>query len=338
MAAADFTEVPEPLREAARSALGAAGAGRVTALRPVTGGASGALTWRADAGGRSYLLRMETGQNALQNPHHYTCMKAAADAGIAPPLHFVDPERGVAVMDFVTQRPLGEFPGGPPALAGEMGRLVRRLQDSAVFPAPAILYRDLVTRMFAFVCRSKVFAPGLLDAHAAGFERIREVYPWADAARVASNNDPNPRNVLFDGERLWLVDWELACANDSLADVAIVTHELAGTPELQEVLLRAWLGREPDRETRARLALMRQITRIFFASVLLRYFAADPDREPDPSVESLTPEQFVAAIQSGRLRLGTPQVLYEFGKMFLAGFLAGLGAPDFEESLATLAR
>lgn len=330
--------VPESLRESARSALAAAGAARVTALSPVTGGASGALTYRADAGERSLLLRMETGANALQNPDHYACLQAAAEGGIAPPLRFVDPARGVAIMDFVTQRPLAEHPGGAAGAVREMGALIRRLQELPVFPTPGITYRDLVSRMFAFVHGAKVFAAGLLDPHLAAFERIRDAYPWDDAARVASHNDPNPRNILFDGKRLWLVDWETGYRNDSLADVAIVTHELAATAELQEILVRAWLGREPDRGTRARLVLMRQITRIFFASVLFRLFAADPNREPDPSLVALTPAEFVGALQSGRLRLGTPQVLYEFGKMFLAGFAAELGAPGFEESLAAVAR
>lgn len=326
--------VPEALRERASSALAAAGAGRVTRLRPVAGGGSGALAYRVTAGEREYLLRMEAGPNALQNPCHYPCMQAAAEAGIAPPVRFVDPARGVAVLDFVRERPLGEYPGGPPALARDMGALIRRLQDTAEFPAPDITYRDLVGRMLAFVSDSNVFAPGLLERHVAGFERIRAEYPWDDAARVASHNDPNPRNVLFDGRRLWLVDWETACANDPLTDVAVVTLELAGTPELQDVVLRSWLGRAPDRPVRARLALLQQVTRLFFACALLRFFAGVPGRAPDTDLGALTGAEFVAAIQSGRLRMGSPELLYAFGKMFLAGFLAGLDAPGFEESLA----
>ncbi len=325
--------VPDALRDTARSALSAAGAERVTELRPVTGGAS-ALAYRAEAGGRAYLLRLESGLNALQNPHHYPCLRAAAELGIAPPLRFVDAARGVAVMDFVTQRPMAEYDGGPRALARDMGALLRRLQETAKFPAPDITYRDLVGRMLESLRGSNVFARGLLDPHLAGFERIRAAYPWDDAARVASHNDTNPRNVLFDGKRLWLVDWETACTNEPLTDPAIVTHELAGTPELQDALLRAWLGREPDRATRARLVLMRQVTRAFFACALFRFFAGDPARAPDSDLRALTGEEFVAALHAGRLRMGSPELLYAFGKMFLAAFLAELSAPGFEESLA----
>lgn len=327
--------VPEAHRAVARSSLDAAlGAGRVTGLQRVPGGASGALAYRVDAGADSYLLRIETGLNALQNPGHYACMKAAADAGIAPPLRWVDPGRGVALMDFVTQRPLSGYPGGPGALARDLGVLIRRLQDSTVFPAAEITYLELIDRMLGFLRRSRVFGAGLLDPHAEGFARIRAAYPSDSVALVSSHNDPNPRNILFDGSRLWLVDWETAYQNDPLTDLAVVTHELAGTPELQDVLLRSWLGGEPDAATRARLVLVRQLTRLFFACALFRHFASDPERVPDPHLTALTPEQFVAALQGGRLQVGTPQVLYEFGKMFLAGYLAGLSDPGFDDALA----
>jgi aminoglycoside phosphotransferase (APT) family kinase protein len=328
-----FAAIPAEHRDAARSALAAAlGSTPVTALRPVAGGAS-ALAFRVETDERPFLLRLESGQNALQNPDHYACMKAAVDAGIAPPLRFIDPAQGIAVMDFVPPRPLHDYPGGPDALVRDLGRLIRRLQDCAEFPTPAITYAELIRRMLTFVRGSRVFAAGLLDPHVEGFERIVEAYPWNETARVASHNDPNPRNILFDGARLWLVDWETAYRNDPLTDLAVVTHELAGTPELQEQLLRSWLGREPDPATHARLLLMQQLTRMFFACVIFRRFAVDADRKPDSDLRALTPAEFIASIQQGRLRLGTPELLYEFGKMFLAGFGAGLTAPGFEEAL-----
>jgi len=329
-----FEGVPPVPRELARAAVRAAlGEQKVTGLAPVPGGASGALTYRVDANGASYLLRIERGMNALQNPYHYACMKSAAEAGVAPRLHHVDPEQGVALMDFVVQRPLDEYAGGAPALVRDMGRLVRRLQDSSAFPRPGISYPDLIDRMFGFVRASRVFAPGVLDAHWEGLQRLRAAYRWDPAALVSSHNDPNPRNILFDGSRLWLVDWETSCRNDPLTDPAVLSHELASTPELQDVLLRSWLGREADPLTRARFVLMRQLSRLYFASVLFRLFTEDSSRTPDADLKALTPAEFVAAIRDGRLRVGTPEVLYEFGKMFLAGFREELAAPGYQEAL-----
>src|ERR1044071_10203561 len=99
--------VPAERRETARAALEAAfGASAADALQPVAGGASGALTYRVEAAGKSYLLRIETRRSPLRNPHQYECMRIAAEAGIAPALRYVDADAGVAVMDFVRQRPI----------------------------------------------------------------------------------------------------------------------------------------------------------------------------------------------------------------------------------------
>jgi aminoglycoside phosphotransferase (APT) family kinase protein len=334
----DFLDpIPPDRRETARIALAAAfGAASMTALRPVGGGASGALIYRLDVGGRSYLLRMETRRGAFRNPHQYTSMQTAADAGVAPPLLYADADAGVAIMDFVESRPLHDYPGGPAALARDLGRLVARLQATPVFPA-FVDYMESLDRMLVYVRRSTVFAPGLLDPHCEGFERIRQAYPWDAAAFVSSHNDPNPRNVIFDGDRLWLVDWETSYRNDPLTDVAILVDNLAATPEQQDLLLQAWLGRPPDRALRARLVLMRQLTRLYYAALGFSFFASIPrNTPPDADLTAPTPDEFRSAIATGRLQPTGPETLYVLGKMCLAGFKAGVGTTEFAESVDIL--
>jgi hypothetical protein len=73
---------------------------------------------------------------------------------------------------------------------------------------------------------------------------------------------------------------------------------------------------------------------MFFACAIFRRFAGDPSRAPDPDLTALTGPEFVAALQQGRLRIGTPELLYAWGKMYLAAFRYGLTVPEFEQSLA----
>src|SRR5450755_707164 len=109
MPASVFDLVPAAQRDIAQAALTSAfGAAPITGLQLVTGGASGALTYRADIAGRAYLLRLETRRSPLRNPHQYTCMRIAAEAGVAPPLHYVDDTAGVAIMEFLPQHSLSE--------------------------------------------------------------------------------------------------------------------------------------------------------------------------------------------------------------------------------------
>jgi hypothetical protein len=203
------------------------------------------------------------------------------------------------------------------------------VQATAPFPR-FVDYPDIVARLWAHVCRTGLFAPGLLDAHTERLARIRELYVWDPAKSVSSHNDIIPSNILFDGARLWLIDWESAYRNDPLVDVAILLDSLAPSPELEGVLLQAWLGRVPDRALCARLALIRALTRLYYAGVQFSASAAAPRAIPDGDLSAPTRPEFQLAIREGRLKPGAPETRHILGKMFLASFFSGVAPPGFD--------
>ena len=320
----------EAQRDAAHAALrNVLGSTPIDAIAPVSGGTTTAAVFRIDAAGRSYLLRVEGQPSPMRNPYQYASMRTAAAAGIAPPLHFADEAGRVAVMDFIVWRPLGAYPGGPAALARALGELLRRLQATPTFTFP-VEYPDIVARLWAHVCRTGLFAPGVLDPCTARLEDISRAYRAGASNLVSSHNDPVPGNILFDGERLWLVDWESAVPNDPLVDIAIVADNLARSQELESVLLQAWLQRAPDDALFARLALVRSLTRLYYAGVMLSASATFPRAMPDRDLSAPTPAEYRAAVSAGRIRRGTGQIKHVLGKMLLASFLTDVATPGFD--------
>ena len=333
MAKNQLDTLPPTQRDAALTALAEVlGPAPIDSIAPVAGGATAALLFRIDAGGRRYLLRMEGPASPLRNPHQYISLRMAAEAGIAPALHYADETSRTAVMDFIPQQPLHSYPGGPPALAKALGALLARLQATPAFPH-FVHYPDIVTRLWAHVCRTGLFAPGVLDRTCEHLERIKNAYVWDPANSVSSHNDSIPSNILFDGERLWMVDWEFAYRNDPLVDVAIVLDNFARSPELEEILLTAWLGCEADEALRARLALARALTRLYYAGVLFSASATIPRAAPDSSLTAPTTAELRQAVHDGRLKVGTPMTRHVLGKMFLASFLSGAATPGFDVAI-----
>jgi aminoglycoside phosphotransferase (APT) family kinase protein len=328
-----FDGLPAAHREAARSALVAAfGSAPIGAITPITGGATSASVFRVEAGGRRYLLRMEGAPSPLRNPHQYISMRIAAEAGIAPRIHFIDETARVAVIDFIEQWPLTAYPGGPRALAQALAELLSRVQATPVFPI-FVNYPDIVARLFAHVRRTGLFAPGLLDPHVERLELLREAYDAGTTSLVSSHNDPVPNNILFDGERLWLIDWESAYRNDPLVDVAIMLDSLARSPELEEILLRAWLGCAPGEAVRARLELIRALTRLYYAGVLLSASAAAGRARPDTDLSAPTVPEFLQAIREARLEPRATETKHVLGKMLLASFFSGVAPPGFDAAV-----
>jgi hypothetical protein len=328
-----FDALPESKRQIAHDALvNVLGSDAIASVTPLRGGATAASVFRIEAGRRRYLLRIEGPASPLRNPHQYVALRTAAEAGIAPRVHYTDDAARVAVTDFIEQQPLQSYPGGPPALACATGELLRRLQDVPLFPY-FVEYPDIVARLWAHVCRTGLFAPGVLDPYTEHLALIREGYVWDNAQSVSAHNDSIPSNILFDGNRLWLVDWESAYRNDPLVDVAIVLDNFARSPELEEQLLASWLGRAPGEALRARLTLTRALTRLYYAGVLLSASATFSRTAPDTDASAPTLAEFQHALGMGWLKPGTPETKHVLGKMFLASFLLGSLTPGFDAAV-----
>jgi hypothetical protein len=104
---------------------------------------------------------------------------------------------------------------------------------------------------------------------------------------------------------------------------------LARTPELEEALLQAWLGKAPDETLRARLKLARALTRLYYAGVLFSAAALASHAAPDSDVSAPTLAEFEQAVLAGRLAPGSPHKKQVLGKMFLASFLKAVPTPRF---------
>jgi aminoglycoside phosphotransferase (APT) family kinase protein len=318
-------------RAAAGEALRAAGLAAATDPRVLSGGVSGAAIWRFEAAGRDYVLRLEAERVASEHrARGFAAMTAAAEVGAAPAVRYADPASGVAVMDFVAGRPLAEHPGGPPGLARDLGALTARLREAQPYPRWGD-FPDVIAGLLAIVAASSLFAPGELAGLTEGMAWICAELPWDAARAKPSHNDPNPRNILFDGARLWLIDWELAFANDPLADLAIVTLETCAAPELQDALLAAALGRAADEALRARLAVMRLLARLFYGAVSLEVFAHAPAPASALLDDAPTPAAFLSAARSGQLT--GEAIARAFGAMSLRAFRDGLAAPELATTL-----
>lgn len=303
--------------------------------QPIVTGASASIL-RIEVDGRQWILRLESSlRDEIRDPRRaYACMRAAAEVGLAPPVLYDDPEAGVAIMAFVESRSLDAYPGGPEALAHALGSLAARLQATEPF-APVADYPSLVGGLLDRLQATDLYR-GLLDPHRDAYKRLRAAYPWDASSLVSSHNDSHPGNILFDGGRLWLIDWETAFRNDPAVDLALMTMYRAGTPDLQEALLTAWRGRPSDTVLRARVFLMRQFVKLFHGCATGLYVL---ETKPDFTETDLTapsPAEFSAAFREGRLSSNSFEAQRIGARVALRSFLEGVRSPAFDEAAAIL--
>src|SRR5690242_12980045 len=90
-----------------RGMRAAFGVTRFDDIRNITGGLSSDLVFRITVKGSPYVLRILTRLNEQTDPaRQFTCMKAAAEAGLAPRVRYAGIEDGVSITDFVAEAPL----------------------------------------------------------------------------------------------------------------------------------------------------------------------------------------------------------------------------------------
>jgi len=104
----------------------------------------------------------------------------------------------------------------------------------------------------------------------ARYQQVAAVHSRLDSDRAPGHNDLfKPDNMLFDGNRLWLVDWEAAFQNDRYADLAVVANMIVTNESEERIYLQEYFGEPGDEYQRARFYLMRQLAHMFYAMAFL---------------------------------------------------------------------
>ncbi|MBR0895893.1 hypothetical protein JQ616_13095 [Bradyrhizobium tropiciagri] len=79
--------------------------------------------------------------------------------------------------------------------------------------------------------------------------------------------------------------------------------------------------------------MVRALTRLYYAGVLLSASATAPRSTPDTGLAGPTLAELAEAVSAGRLRVGTPAAKHVLGKMFLASFMIDVATPGFDLSV-----
>lgn len=293
--------IPADRRADVARALEAAFPGQpLEAIARVPAGLSGAGVYTLAVAGRPYLLRLEAHQDALRDPaRQHACMRIAAGTGVAPAVHHLDTAAGVAIADFVEGPPFTEVPR--PARLAAVASTLRALHDGPAFPQ-LIGFFEGMEPVWDGAEALGTLPADVLAAHRAAYREVVAAYPADAGPLVASHNDLNPTNVVFDhAGRAWFVDWELAFAADPYVDLAGVGLWFCADADETDLVLTTYLGRAPEPAERARYAIMARVIRWFYGLMILggsarerpglRLTAADVADAPPPRPgEMATPD------------------------------------------------
>lgn len=328
--------VPEAHRESLRRGLGHVfGPSAAGDLTPLAGGHSGALVFRADAGGRSAVVRVVPNPQPFNAPvRQFAMMATAAADGVAPAVLFADAEGGVVISAYVESSPVGPALRADHHLFGSLGTMLRRLHDGP--PGPAFLdVMQCLDQSLQVIESAGQRVPVLMEKYLERFAEVRSaIEPHMTLG--ASHNDLNPGNLLFDGLRLWIIDWESAWQNDPMQDVATVRHWFRLPAEAEALFLAGYFGADPTPFQRAKLDLMQQVVSMNYALIFLLIALQAGEGIPpiNPSLANIpTFAETTILLRDGLLPLDTPLAKTEFSLVLVKDAMTAMETPEFRAAL-----
>ena len=327
--------IPDAKQAAVKRALHEAfGANEYEDLRPTSGGQSSALAFRILVRGKPYLLKIMRAEKISDPAQEFACMKTAAEAGIAPRVWYADAEDRVLITAFV------EAKRYPANMAAHIAPLLHRLHSLPHFSKPAVgSYFEAMDGLVRWLRASNLLPESAVGELFRGYDDLIRVYPRDDAELVASHNDLKPQNMIFDGKRIWLVDWESAFLNDPYVDLAVVANFFVKDEAGEENYLKGYFG-EPAggfapfwEYRRARFYLMRQALSMFYAALLISFatragFSVDADM-----TTPLDFREFHRRLISGGIDTLQPEAQVQYAKVHMNEALRNMRTRRFKDAL-----
>jgi thiamine kinase-like enzyme len=215
--------------------------------------------FRARFGEVEVVLRIAGHQTELlgiDRASEHVATQAAAKLGIAPLVLAFIPEHSCLVTAFVPGVPLADTVLREPPAMVEIARALRAFHEHAPslptsFDVPQIA-RDYLT--LARECGAEL-SPAVWDA-ARLAERIAGALTGPEHAVVPCHDDLLAANLLGDGKRVWIVDWEYAGMGDRYFDLANFAINNEFSQARHPELLADYFSEEASARRLATLRLM----------------------------------------------------------------------------------
>jgi thiamine kinase-like enzyme len=238
-------------------------AGRALTLTPISGGLTNRNFLVAAAGSPDrHVLRLagnDTHLLGISRELEHAATVAAAGVGVGPEVTaFLRPE-GYLVTRFIVGTPVAADAMHDAGTLGRVADSLRRVHGGP--PVPGLFLPLRVAEMYGALARARGVRLPAVHAEADGIgRRIERACLAHPIELVPCHNDLLNANLIDDGARIRIVDWEYAGMGDPWFDLGnlSINHEL--TEDEDRVLVAAWLQRDPTPLEAGRVTLMRVVS------------------------------------------------------------------------------
>lgn len=289
-------------------------------LKPLGGGYSGGHIYTFDCNGKQYIARRTGG---IYGPkgivQEIAILQEANRAGICPDMLYANSETGLIIMERIDNLLPAEFCPGLIAASDElMGQLIEHLRRMKSLKP----IQDIVTdRSDRFELQKAMGTINVQSLSIAIQDTLKECLSWPiETEKVLNHNDLHMRNLLYDGKKLFIIDWERAGWGPRDHDAATICNNQMMTREAGVVFYERFLQRKPTTDEVVRfnrLRVMNAATNGMFGYSRYKPGAKNPLAylQRESCIETV--RNFSLALDRGKIDLTDDAALQAFGLAWL---------------------
>jgi thiamine kinase-like enzyme len=216
-------------------------------------------SFRVRLGGRDYVVHLggkDIRALGISRSAEQDATAAAARAGLGPDVAAYLPDEDVLVTRYIEGRPLRPDEVSEPDILADLAESLKTLHRGARLRSTFSPFR-IVEQYRAIADEHGGGAGERYERAHALAQRIEPLLSGPDHAPVPSHNDLVPSNLIYDGERVRIVDWEYAGMGDRFFDLGNLSANAGFDEGDDEWLLTAYYNEPPTARRFAALRLMR---------------------------------------------------------------------------------
>ena len=218
-----------------------------TAITPLGGGITN-VNLKVTDNGADYVVRLgeDIPEHGVMRWNELALSRAAEALGVAPKV--VHHEPGVLVLALIEARTYAEEdvrdPANLPRIVDLIARTHRGLGAHLTTPILAFWpFQVNLTYAKRLADDNSPHTPALPDLMA---EQEKLIAATGPVELVVGHNDLLAANILDDGDRLWLIDWEYGGYNTPLFDLAGLAGNNGLAEDQERAMLAQYFGTDPD--------------------------------------------------------------------------------------------
>lgn len=226
--------------------------------QPLSGGITNVNFVVEDAGDK-YVVRVggDIPLHQVMRFNELAASRAAYAAGVSPEVVYAEP--GALVLRFIEGKTFVPEDVRKPENLAAIVELIRRVH----YELPNYLRGPSLVFWVFHILRD--YAGTLRDRGSRMVPELPRLLEIADTLEfeigpidlVYGHNDLLAANLIDDGQRLWLIDWDYAGFNSPLFDLSNLASNNEFTPDMEAWLMQAYFGEPPSGGILRRFAAMK---------------------------------------------------------------------------------